>query len=153
MALTRAMSAKLAAQATTEDTPIKTSSPSSRMLPTPRLSSSSRVYYCEESQKNRTSSDSDTSTVLSNISGFNFHDFATRVFAHFNELNAKIELISNRISHINESVSEYFRCFGNPKDKIHLGANGIRELEHMIASRISLVNVRSYSAAVQSNST
>ena len=50
-------------------------------------------------------------------------------------------------------LDKYFRCFGNPKDKIHLGANGIRELEHMIASRISLVDVRSYSAVVQSNST
>ena len=50
-------------------------------------------------------------------------------------------------------LDKFFRCFGNPKDKIHLGANGIRELEHMIASRISLVDVRSYSAVVQSNST
>ena len=50
-------------------------------------------------------------------------------------------------------LDKYFRCFGNPKDKIHLGENGIRELEHMIANRISLVDVRSYRAVAQSNST
>ena len=50
-------------------------------------------------------------------------------------------------------LDKYFRCFGNPKDKIHLGANGIRELEHLIANRISLVDARNYSAVVQSIST
>ena len=50
-------------------------------------------------------------------------------------------------------LDKYVRCFGNPKDKIHLGANGIRELEHLIANRIPLVDARSYSAVVQSSST
>ena len=132
MALTRAMTAKLAAQATTEDTPIKTSSPSSGMLPTPS-SSSSRMYYCEESQKSRTSSDSDTSTVLSNISDFNLHDFATRVFEHFNELNAKIELISNRISHINESISDHHAIINELEREVSLVANKFSSLHNNLS--------------------
>ena len=50
-------------------------------------------------------------------------------------------------------LDNYFRCFRNPKDKIHLGANGIHELEHLIAKRISLIDARSYSAVVKSSST
>ena len=136
------MTAKLAAQATTEDTSIKTSSPSSGMLPTPsssrmlpttRSSSSSRMYYCEESQKSRTSSDSDTSTVLSNISDFNLHDFATRVFEHFNELNAKIELISNRISHINESISDHHAIINELEREFSLVANKFSSLHNNLS--------------------
>ena len=151
VALTRAMTAKLDAQATTEDTPIKTSSPSSEMLPTPsssrmlptpsssrilptlRLSSSSRVYYCEESQKSRTSSDSDTSTALSNISDFNLHDFATRLFAHFNELNAKIELISNRISRINESISDHHAIINELEREFSLVANKLSSFHNNLS--------------------
>ena len=132
MALTRAMTAKLAAQATSKNTLIKTSSPSSRMLPTPRLSSS-RVYYCEESENSRTSSDSDTSTVLSNNSDFNLHDFATRVFAHFNELNAKIELISNRISHINESISDHHANINELEREFSLVANKLSSLHNNLS--------------------
>ena len=132
MALTRAMTAKLAAQATSEDTPIKTSSPSSRMLPTPRLSSS-RVNYCEELEKSRTSSDSDTSTVLSNNSDFNLHDFATPVFAHFNELNPKIELISNQISHINESISDHHAIINELEREFSLVANKFSSLHNNLS--------------------
>ena len=132
MALTRAMTANLAAQATSEDTPIKTSSPSSRMLPTTRLSSS-RVNYCEELEKSRTSSDSDTSTVLSNNSDFNLHDFATRVFAHCNELNAKIELISNGISHINKSISDQHAIINELEREFSLVANKFSSLHNNLS--------------------
>ena len=50
-------------------------------------------------------------------------------------------------------LDNYFRCFSNPKDKIHLGANGIHELERLIAKRISLIDAQSYSAVVNSSST
>ena len=103
---------------------------STRMLPTPRLSSSSRMYYYEESQKSRTSSDSDTSTVLSNNSDFNLHDFAKRGFAHFNELNAKIELISNRISQINESISDHHAIINELEREFSLVANKLSSLHN-----------------------
>ena len=105
---------------------------SSRMLPTPRLSSS-RVYYSEELEKSRTSSDSDTSTVLSNNSDFNLHDFATRVFAHFNELNAKIELISNWISHINESISDHQAIINELEREFSLVANKFSSLHNNLS--------------------
>ena len=50
-------------------------------------------------------------------------------------------------------LDNYFRCFSNPKDKMHLGANGIHDLERLIAKRISLIDARSYSAVVKSIST
>ena len=135
MALTRAMSAKLAAQLSTEDTPVKNSklhvtSPSPRKLPTPRPSSSSRMYYCQGCQKSRTSSDSVSSTVLSNYSEFNFQDFATRVFAQFNELNTKIELIGNRISDINESISDHHAIINELEREISLIANKLSSLDN-----------------------
>ena len=135
MALTRAMSAKLAAQLSTEDTPVKNSklhvtSPSPRKLPTPRPSSSSRMYYCQGCQKSRTSSDSVSSTVLSNYSEFNFQDFARRVFAQFNELNTKIELIGNRISDINESISDHHAIINELEREISLIANKLSSLHN-----------------------
>ena len=135
MALTRAMSAKLAAQLSTDGTPVKNSkphitSPLPRKLPTPRPLSLSRMYYCEGCQKNRTSSDSDTSIVLSNYSEFNFKDFATRVFAQFDELNTKIELIGNRISDINESISEYHAIINELEREISLIAKKLLSLHN-----------------------
>ena len=63
------------------------------------------------------------------------------------ELNFSV--FANRLN----MLDNYFRCFSNPKDKIHLGANGIHELERLIAKRISLIDARSYSAVVKSSST
>ena len=48
-------------------------------------------------------------------------------------------------------LENHYRCYGNPKDKIHLGFNGIRELERLITQKVSLVDARSYRAVVQSN--
>ena len=102
------------------------------MLPTPRLSSS-RVYYSEELEKSRTSSDSDTSTVLSNNSDFNLHDFATRVSAHFNELNTKIELIRNQTSHINESISDQHAIINELEREFSLVANKFSSLHNNLS--------------------
>ena len=48
-------------------------------------------------------------------------------------------------------LENHYRCYGNPKDKIHLGFNGIRELARLITQNVSLVDARSYRAVVQSN--
>ena len=55
---------------------------------------------------------------------FNCLLFATKRWWH--ELNFSIFATGNNMLH------NYYRCFGNPRDKIHLGFNGIRELEHLI---------------------
>ena len=51
----------------------------------------------------------------------------------------------------NNMLENHYKCYGNPKDKIHLGFNGIRELERLITQKVSLVDARSYRAVVQSN--
>ena len=51
----------------------------------------------------------------------------------------------------NNMLESYYRCYGNPNDKIHLGFNGIREFERLITQKVSLVDARSYRAVVQSN--
>ena len=51
----------------------------------------------------------------------------------------------------NDMVENHYRCYGNLKDKIHLGFNGIRELERLITQKVILVDARSYRAVVQSN--
>ena len=56
---------------------------------------------------------------------------------------------ANRYSMLDKS----FRCYGNPRDKIHLGSQGIRNLEHLIAQKVSLVDSRSYRAVAKSNIT
>ena len=88
------------------------------------------MYYCQGCQKSRTSSDSDTSTVLSNYFEFNFKDFATRVFAQFNELNTKIELIGNRTSDINESISDHHAIINELEREISLIANKLSSLHN-----------------------
>ena len=50
-------------------------------------------------------------------------------------------------------VDKSFSCYGNPRDKIHLGSQGIRNLEHLIAQKVSLVDSRSYRAVAKSNIT
>ena len=118
MALTRAMPAKPAAQVTTEDIPKKTSK---LHTTTPKSFPHGDLHhYCKGCQKSRTSSDSDTSAVLANILDFNFNDFVTRVFAHFNELNTKIELISNQIPLINESISDHHAIINELESQISL---------------------------------
>ena len=46
-----------------------------------------------------------------------------------------------------------YRCYNNPRDKIHLGSQGIRLLERLITQRTFVVDARSYRAVVQSNIT
>ena len=67
-------------------------------------------------------------TVMSNYSEFNFKDFATRVFAQFNELNTKIEPIGNRISDINESISDHHAIINELEREISLIANKLSSL-------------------------
>ena len=50
-------------------------------------------------------------------------------------------------------LDKSFRCYGNPRDKIHPGSQGIRNLEHLIAQKVSLVDSRSYRAVAKSNIT
>ena len=50
----------------------------------------------------------------------------------------------------NNMLRNFYRCYNNPMDKIHLGSKGLRELESMILKRTSLVNTRSYSSVVRS---
>ena len=129
MALTRAMAAKLAAQSVAEDTPKKISKPcetlpSSRKLPTPRTSSSS---YCEGCRKSR-ALDLNSSTV-SNYS-FNFSEFATLINVQFRELNFKIERIINRISSIEESVTDHGAIINDLERGISLIANRLDKISY-----------------------
>ena len=50
----------------------------------------------------------------------------------------------------NNMLRNFYRCYNNPMDKIHLGSKGRRELESMILKRTSLVDTRSYSSVVRS---
>ena len=50
----------------------------------------------------------------------------------------------------NNMLRNFYRCYNNPMDKIHLGSKGLRELETMILKRTSLVDTRSYSSVVRS---
>ena len=50
----------------------------------------------------------------------------------------------------NNMLRNFYRCYNNPMDKIHLGSKGLRELESMILKRTSLVDTRSYSSVVRS---
>ena len=120
MALTRAMAAKLAAQAVAEDTPKKISkpcetTPSSRKLPTPRTSSSS---YCERCRKSGT-----LNLNSSTVSNYNFSEFATLINVQFKELSFKIERIINRISSIEESVTDHGAIINDLERGISLIAN------------------------------
>ena len=62
-----------------------------------------------------------------------------------------LELNFSLFASRNNMLENHYRCYGNPKDKIHLGFNGIRELERLITQKVSLVDARSYRAVVQSN--
>ena len=91
-----------------------------------------RVYYCEGCQKSRTSLDSDSSTVLSNkFYSINFNDFETRVFAQFHELNSNLERISNRISYIEESISDHHAIINELEREISLIANKLDKLSYL----------------------
>ena len=61
-------------------------------------------------------------------------------------LNLNFTIFANR----DNALDYHYRCFNNPGDKIHLGRNGILELQRMITRRISLVDSRSYSAVTKS---
>ena len=50
----------------------------------------------------------------------------------------------------NNMLRNFYRCYNNPMDKIHLGSKGLRELESMILKRTSLVDTRGYSSVVRS---
>ena len=50
-------------------------------------------------------------------------------------------------------LDKNYRCYNNPRDKIHLGSQGIRVLERLITQRTFVVDARSYRAVVQSNIT
>ena len=123
------MAAKLAAQAVAEDTPKKISKPcetmpSSRKLPTTRASSSS---YCEGCRKSGTL-DLNSSTV-SNYS-FNFSEFATLINVQFGELSFKIERIINRISSLEESVTDHFAIIKDLERGISLVANRLDKISY-----------------------
>ena len=62
-----------------------------------------------------------------------------------------VELNFSPFASKNDMLKSYYRCYGNPDDKIHLGFNGIRELECLITQKVSLVDARSYRAVVQPN--
>ena len=47
-------------------------------------------------------------------------------------------------------LCNFYRCYNNPGDKIHLGSRGLRELERMIVKHTSIVDSRSYSTVVKS---
>ena len=145
MALTRAMAAKLAAQAVAEDTPKKISkpcetTPSSRKLPTPRASSSS---YCEGCRKSRTL-DLNSSTV-SNCS-FNFSEFATLINVQFRELNFKIERIINRISSIEEPVTDHSAIINDLERGISLIANRLDKISSHKVHKFTQTNDNSCSS-------
>ena len=46
-----------------------------------------------------------------------------------------------------------YRCYNNPRDKIHLGSQGIRLLERLITQLTFVVDAKNYRAVVQSNIT
>ena len=50
-------------------------------------------------------------------------------------------------------LDKNFRCFNNPRDRIHLGYQGICQLQRLIDHIVSLVDSRSYRAVVKSNIT
>ena len=50
-------------------------------------------------------------------------------------------------------LDKIFRCYGNPSDNIILGSQGICNLEHLIAQKVSLVDSRSYRAVAKLNIT
>ena len=51
-------------------------------------------------------------------------------------------------------LDKNFRCFNNPRDRIHLGYQGICELQRLIDHRVSIVDSRrSYRAVAKSNIT
>ena len=76
------------------------------------------------------------------------HIFYTFILNEIHDIY-KISLFASK----NNMLEDHYRCYGNPKDKIHLGFNGIRELERIITQKVSLVDARSYRAVVQSNIT
>ena len=128
IALTRAMAAKLAAQAVAEDTPKKISkpcetTPSSRKLPSPRTSSS----YCEGCRKSGTLNLN--SSTVSNYS-FNFSEFATLINVQFRELSFKIERIINRISSTEESVTDHGAIINDLERGISLIANRLDKISY-----------------------
>ena len=50
-------------------------------------------------------------------------------------------------------LDKNFRCFNNPRDRIHLGYQGICELQRLIDHRVPIVDSRSYRAVAKSNIT
>ena len=50
-------------------------------------------------------------------------------------------------------LDKNFRCFNNPRDRIHLGYLGICQLQRLIDHKVSLVDSRSYRAVAKSNIT
>ena len=50
-------------------------------------------------------------------------------------------------------LGKNFRCFNNLRDRIHLGYQGICELQRLIDHRVSIVDSRSYRAVAKSNIT
>ena len=61
-----------------------------------------------------------------------------------------LELDFSIFADANNMLRNFYRCYNNPMDKIHLGSKGLRELESMILKRTSLVDTRSYSSVVRS---
>ena len=121
------MAAKLAAQAVAEDSPKKISkpcetTPSSRKLPTPRTSSSS---YCEGCRKSGT-----LNLNSSTVSNYNFSEFATLINVQFRELSFKIERIINRISSIEESVTDHGAIINDLERGISLIANRLDKISY-----------------------
>ena len=50
-------------------------------------------------------------------------------------------------------LDKNLRCFNNPRDRIHLGYQGICQLQRLTDPKVSLVDSRSYRAVVKCNIT
>ena len=50
-------------------------------------------------------------------------------------------------------LDKNFRCFNNPRYRLHLGYQGICQLQRLIDHKVSLVDLRSYRAVAKSNIT
>ena len=59
----------------------------------------------------------------------------------------------NRFADRYKMLDKNYRCFNNPRDRIHLGYHGICELQRLIHHKVSVVDSRSYQAVAKSNIT
>ena len=130
MALTRAMTAKLAALRSVEEgsaTPAKSSSASSWKLPTPR--SSRRLTVCDV-RLTEMSLNSDAASTFSS-SNFDFNELAIQINAQFTDLNDKVERISTKVSHIEQSIIDQHAIINELEREISIIDNTLVKLSHV----------------------